>query len=310
MATDERQELFDTIRDGISDRKIRNAMSEEFRTLRKGLATALPADRPQIEARIVQLEKDTAIAARRPADAALYFYLVIALVVLSCFASLWAYFRGIGPDKYVLIEATRPVLVFTLIIAMLGFGGTLILRALFTQEPATDFEKRFRLAREVFLVYSGIFGTIIGFYFGAASGEAAAGQISLSAPFVREGGVVELSVEGGSPPFSGTIRLRGEDLDRSMVASNENLSIRLNPAQDCPAGALVKVTDGRGRATQRTIEQTALSFIPLRWAGCSDEVASDFRSADSNTANALDNAVVAAVPGNAAEVNAAAGSRR
>lgn len=61
-------------------------------------------------------------------------------------------------------DGTRLLLVFALIISTLTFGGALILGSLFSEEPL---EIRFRHAREIFLMFSGIFATLIGFYFGS-----------------------------------------------------------------------------------------------------------------------------------------------
>jgi hypothetical protein len=291
MDVAKRREVFDTINEGVPNRATRSRLAREFKTLAEKFAAAPDADKPKVEAELAELEKVTAIAALAGGDGSRYLYGLIAVVVLLSFASLWAYFGGVGAEKYVLIETTRPVLVFTLIIAMLGFGGTLILSPIFTTQPADDFEKRFRLAREIFLVYSGIFGTIIGFYFGAASSEAAAGQISLGTPIIRQSGAVTVSPEGGTAPYTGTIRLRGEEEDRALVPSGGDLSIQLNRSEHCPAGALVKVGDSHARTAQRTVEQTAASLLTLGWTGCADEAAAD---AASETVN-----VTAEPPGNA-----------
>ena len=47
------------------------------------------------------------------------------------------------------------------------FGGALLFGALFSSEGGQELTDRFRHAREIFLVFSGIFGTVVGFYFGA-----------------------------------------------------------------------------------------------------------------------------------------------
>ena len=122
---------------------------------------------------------------------------LIGLAIILYVASLWLYFYGIGADRYDTIESTRPVLVFTLIVAMLGYGGVLIFRSLFA--PDDDLGKRFAHAREIFLIFSGIFGTIIGFYFGAAD-EDTSTPPSLSEP-AYENGRISVEVRGGVAPF-------------------------------------------------------------------------------------------------------------
>lgn len=274
-ATESRRGVFQTISAGIARESARNSLIEAFDALAAQLEDPAVTDKAPIEAQLAQLERDAAVMARGCDDWSPLFYLFLGFVVLLCFGSLWAYFGAIGASQYTRIEATRPILVFTLIIAMLGFGGTLIFRSLFSTESTESFQQRFRLAREIFLVYSGIFGTIIGFYFGAASGEAAANPPSLAVPALRDG-LMTVQVNGGTSPFTGVIRLRGDNQeDQPLAVSGNTLTIQLDQAHDCPAGAQIRAEDSDSRIARRTIDQTAVDLRSSGWTGCTEEAAAE-----------------------------------
>jgi len=188
---------------------------------------------------------------------------LIGLAIALYVVTLWAYFYGIGADRYGTIEATRPVLVFTLIVAMLGFGGLLIFFSLFAR---TQLGQNFSKAREIFLVFSGIFGTIIGFYFGAADEEAVAKAMTLTVS-VAEGRQLSVAVEGGSGPFIGTITLPNQSAG-TAVTSNER-SLRFDIAEAaCPAEARIVIFDGRGGRGEAKVEQAREALSTAGWTGC------------------------------------------
>jgi hypothetical protein len=91
--------------------------------------------------------------------------LILAVVFAGLLSFLANYANSVGYIKLTTIEGTRPLLVMAAIISTIVFGGALLLGSLFSSDGT--FQERFRYAREIFLVFSGIFGTVIGFYFGA-----------------------------------------------------------------------------------------------------------------------------------------------
>ncbi|MGZ8285324.1 MAG: hypothetical protein ACXW27_08085 [Allosphingosinicella sp.] len=231
----------------IKGDEIRQGFLSEFDALAKEHGPA--ADKTGVEARITQLQRHVALAARTPSDWSWFSILLISGVTLGFFGSLWAYFAFLGPERYASISTTRPILVLTLIICMLGFGGLLIVRSLFTTEPAEAFERRFRLAREVFLVFAGIFGTIIGFYFGAADEETANETPAVEVAFSE--GQVTAAVSGGAGPFLGILTLEGDSAGELMSVDERMLSFKV---AQCPAGARVVVVDGRGRRAEGEVD--------------------------------------------------------
>ena len=90
---------------------------------------------------------------------------MLALVFLAIMWFIYQYSGQIGFDTFSTIKGTRPILVVAIIVSTIVFGGSLLIGSLFSSDA--PFEDRFKHAREVFLVFSGIFGTVIGFYFGA-----------------------------------------------------------------------------------------------------------------------------------------------
>ncbi len=120
---------------------------------------------------------------------------VLALVFAGLAWFLMSYADSVGFSKIATIEGTRPLLVIAAIISTIAFGGALLIGSLFSSEGS--FEDRFRHSREIFLVFSGIFGTVIGFYFGA--GESKGTQIGIDA--LLEDSTVVAYATGGTPPY-------------------------------------------------------------------------------------------------------------
>jgi hypothetical protein len=225
----------------LSDAKLRASLLGDFEALAAAHPTA--PDKPSVEARIAQLLRHASLAGGGPSQWSYFSISLISGVVIAFFLSIWMYFYGLGPDRYASIEATRPMLVLTLIICMLGFGGLLIVRSLFSSEPAEHYERRFRLAREVFLVFAGIFGTIIGFYFGAADGESER-SVSLDVEWAE--GVLTARTEGGSDLFYGVLMRAGQP-DQPLAKRDGLLTVEVTP---CPEDALVVAFTGDGRRTE------------------------------------------------------------
>ena len=147
------------------------------------------------------------------------------------------------------VEGTRLLLVLTLMIAIFSFGGLLIFGALFADKEDEKFQDRFRLAREIFLVFSGIFGTIIGFYFGTDEtgdqGESPAVEIAYA------DGSVTAAVTGGAEPFIGIITRKDAPAGEVMTVNKRTLTYSATP---CPEDASILVVDGRGRRAEGSVK--------------------------------------------------------
>jgi hypothetical protein len=179
------------------------------------------------------------------------FALVLVVTILS-FAFLFFYFYMLGGKNFTSMESVRPLLVLTLILSMLGFGGLLIIRALFAPYGGDELQNRFRLGREIFLVFSGIFGTIIGFYFGSEDDEQAAVP-TVEAAFAA--GRVTGAVVGGTAPFVVIYTPAGATGGTATTSNGRAISIPV--AGPCPQGATLLVVDGMGRRADGKIDCTA-----------------------------------------------------
>lgn len=232
------------------------SLQPRFRSVFEELVTryaALPAQDPgkeTIEREIEQLQRDAVSARQEGGSWSTWARISLTVGIVGVIVLYGLYFAYLPSDKYASIEGTRPILVFTLIISMLGFGGVLIAAALYGARTTTeDFENRFRMAREIFLVFAGIFGTIIGFYFGAADEEAGNEAPAVEVAFSE--GRVTAAVSGGSGPFLGILTLKGESSGRLMAVEERMLSYEV---ADCPALASVVVVDGRGRRAESQVK--------------------------------------------------------
>lgn len=176
------------------------------------------------------------------------FALVLVVTILS-FGFLFFYFYMLGGENFTSMESVRPLLVLTLILSMLGFGGLLIIRALFAPYDGEELQNRFRLGREIFLVFSGIFGTIIGFYFGSEDDEQA------EAPTVEVAfspGRITGAVVGGTAPFVMIYTPAGATGGTATTSNDRAISIPVEGP--CPEGATLLIVDGRGRRADGKID--------------------------------------------------------
>ncbi|MBS0352438.1 MAG: hypothetical protein JSR83_00840 [Proteobacteria bacterium] len=136
--------------------------------------------------------------------------LVVLVVVLALLVvGIWMFASKVGWAELATIDGTRPILTMAAIIATLAYGGGLIFSALFSNEG--KFEERFRMAREIFLVFSGVFATIVGFHFGSQGSQTPSAEVlQLDVKSGEKPGDLELSVVGGEPPY--TVTTQGSNI--------------------------------------------------------------------------------------------------
>jgi hypothetical protein len=221
-------------------------------------AAAGAADKEDLAIEIVGIRRDVEAAGAGDGEArewSDFSKWAIGAAVFGIFLMFFLYFRYLPADKYASIEGTRPILVFTLIISMLAFGGLMIAAALYgRRRTVEDLQNRFRLAREIFLVFSGIFGTIIGFYFGAADDHSVSGAPKVEVAFAE--GQLTAAVTEGAEPFIGIITLKDETGGVLMTSNKRLLTYKI---AHCPDGASVAVVDGRGQRTEAKVDCNAAS---------------------------------------------------
>lgn len=214
MASKEELELKVKLVEEIAKRdsspEISNALARaELQNFNVAVAANQTADADRSGREIIDLARsaeDLAAARARPSTPTkadkVWPYVgmaVLALVFLGLAWFLTSYAGSVGFSKIATIEGTRPLLVIAAIISTIAFGGALLIGSLFSSEGL--FEDRYRHAREIFLVFSGIFGTVIGFYFGA--GETKGPQLGIDA--MLEDATVVAYATGGTPPYKITV---------------------------------------------------------------------------------------------------------
>lgn len=259
----ERQKLKATLA-RIQDQAVKAELERRFEEIAARHAAASEEEKPAVEAEIKALQEEASKAASGPGGGAgggdgsggtadsfltLGGFWMVMFVIALIFGFLFYYFWALDGD-FTSPASIRPLLVLTLIVAMLGFGGLLMIRALFAPYAKEEIQERFRLGREVFLVFSGIFGTIIGFYFGAED-EVAGGAPTVEIAFAE--GRVTAAVSEGTAPFLGIFTPRDQTGGRVMDADDRVLSLAIEGGT-CPDGATIAVVDSRGRRADGTVD--------------------------------------------------------
>lgn len=204
--------------------------------------------------------------------------LFIAIATGCFFWFVGEYFFSLTAEQRMSPAAIRPLIVITLILAMLGFGGALILRPLFAPETGAELAERFKLSREIFLVFSGVFATVIGFYFGAldkpqpnSGAERAGTSLIKGIPTVADNGTIELEMDDAGKPYAVTL-LQQANAQIPFVASNpENTKFRLAfsaTIKECPSGLDLLVSDGKGIKSVAKLKIDKAALAAKKWTPC------------------------------------------
>ena len=212
MATREelalRVKLLEQLAEKDPSPEIRNAATRAatlLQSFQQAVDAKQTAEAERIAKEIIDLvDSASQLASKRaPAKSDRWWPYVGMTVLAVVFGGLaWFFYRYMavaGLGKIATIEGTRPLLVIAAIISTIAFGGALLIGSLFSSEGS--FEDRFRHSREIFLVFSGIFGTVIGFYFGA--GDSKIPQLGIDA--ILQDTTVVAYATGGTPPYRITV---------------------------------------------------------------------------------------------------------
>lgn len=128
---------------------------------------------------------------------------VLGVIVLVIFG---VHFLGGTSNVQLLAEPANTRATITILVCATSaiFGLTILLSALFSDITGDKelLESRFRHAREIFVSFVGILGTIVGFYFGSADKVTA--KLSVSARL--EVGRVIANAQGGNAPYRFTVK--------------------------------------------------------------------------------------------------------
>jgi magnesium-transporting ATPase (P-type) len=142
-----------------------------------------------------------------------WFWYILAGVVLLAVVVTFAY---AVIEQHPILEAlkdkeyARGVITFIFSFGTISLAFVLILMAIFSNASADQF----RRAREVFAALTGILGTIVGFYFGAATQD----RVELVISEVRlqemdDSAKILAYVSGGQPPYRYTVKFEDSSFE-------------------------------------------------------------------------------------------------
>jgi hypothetical protein len=139
----------------------------------------------------------------------LFALVILGSVVFLIGANLIGWDKGGVLDKLKDGEYARGLITYLFAVGTIGAVVILILAALTGTGETEERDARFDKAKEVFSLLIGIFGTIIGFYFGSIKAEedAEGTDMTVAAPLVPDtvaaGQPVSIisNASGGSPPY-------------------------------------------------------------------------------------------------------------
>ncbi|PSR52631.1 hypothetical protein AHMF7605_03370 [Adhaeribacter arboris] len=143
-------------------------------------------------------------------------FLIISVVILIG-ATLFGFNKGDILGQLKNGEYARGLITYLFSIGTIGSFVVLILAALVGKGSKEEREDRFKNAKDVFSLLIGIFGSIIGFYFGSiiAEKEIAAPQIVVAEPIVERTDPLNFTImshiSGGVPPYFYYIKVKNND---------------------------------------------------------------------------------------------------
>lgn len=150
-------------------------------------------------------------------------------------------------DNLADVEYARGVITFIFAVGTIGIAIILTIAALLGDPQAAE---RFNRGKEVFTILVGIFGTIIGFYFGTVQAkgevEGKALEVARLAASVEGTGAertlaIEADVEGGSPGYGYAFRFEPETA-AAAIADGESADGKVAVSTPLGADAVGKVT--------------------------------------------------------------------
>src|SRR6202008_2330799 len=156
-----------------------------------------------------------------------------AAVFVLAFAGLWALGQGIYGansivEKLAKVEYARGLITYILAVGTIAIAIVLVVGALLGSEEAKD---NFSRGKEILTILIGVFGTILGFYYGSAKSEQQA-RLEIS-PFViaqsadRTKTALFSKVTGEQAPYTYSIKFNNKAV-HDINAKSENGQISVN----------------------------------------------------------------------------------
>jgi hypothetical protein len=193
---------------------------------------------------------------------AIAFGMVLAIVLLIGATTL-GLDKGLVLIKMGQVEFARGLITYLFAVVTIGTAVVLVVSALTSDESPAN-ERRFERGKEILSLLLGVFGTIVGFYFGsevAAKGQTGetivnVAPLRLSAASVASGADFTLTsyVSGGKAPYKYGVGFDKEDVKAETPVDANGWITKTLPAPKVPADRAVLVhvvvEDADGHSTE------------------------------------------------------------
>jgi hypothetical protein len=162
-----------------------------------------------------------------------------------------------GSSSWQTITGGRAVLLLALTFGFVTFGGALLVTPLFAEG---SLDERFRRSREIFLLFAGMFSTIVGFYFASAANPYLGAPLLVAETFDMRKAELQVAVAGGKAPYTVEVEY-GEKTEKGEVnkKSPESLdapgTVKFSFARESewPVPMTIKVKDSENSKAVRPV---------------------------------------------------------
>jgi hypothetical protein len=167
-------------------------------------------------------------------------------------------------------EYARGLITFLFAIVTIGTALVLVVSALISPDNGAS-EKQFQNGKEVFSLLLGVFGTVIGYYFGSTHGRTTASDLKVSQlmvfpelPRVGEEVTLRALIAGGVPPCEYSITLENDTPKNNTDVPDCGMitTQMLLPTKPDPSGLSIrlKVVDAAGHEVDRKAQIKLLTI--------------------------------------------------
>lgn len=141
---------------------------------------------------------------------------IVGIAGVGLLILLYLGFRGETVKLLAELSYARGLITFIFAVGTVGIAVILTIAVIMGNEP--DAGKRFERAKEILVILIGVFGTIVGFYFGTADSNSPPQPLEITTPLLPEIAPENEEIEiiayisTGSPPFAYQIRFDSKEL--------------------------------------------------------------------------------------------------
>jgi hypothetical protein len=174
-------------------------------------------------------------------------------------------------------EFARGLITYLFSVVTIGTAVVLVVSAL-TSGATEEQEKKFQRGKEILSLLLGVFGTIVGFYFGSEIKSPTSGEVAtfrVTPPHLSRESVVEretvtltAAVSGGTPPYHYGIALGDEsDVKYAQPVRKDGWIVAQLPTLTVQEKTVVNVKLGVKDALGQTLTTSARLVVAPRRAG-------------------------------------------